>query len=143
VAAARFNLQRMKKFFGFGPSTPPPPPPPSRPPAPPAKPATPAKPQPAAETASAAAAPAQSAPSIVGRWKEPQGSDTTEFHADGTVTERPASGETIRGRYSLEGGKLKIKLEGVADEIVFTASVGADSLEMSDADGHMTLYKRA
>ena len=124
----------MKKFFGFGSSTPPPPPPPSRPPSPPAKPAAPAKtPPPAA---------AQGTASIVGRWKEPNGSDTTEFHADGTVNERPATGETIRGRYSLEGGKLKIKLQGVADEIVFTAAVSANALEMSGADGQITHYER-
>ena len=128
----------MKKFFGFGSSTPPPPPPPSRPPSPPAKPAAPApaKPEAAAPTSPAA-------PSIVGRWKEPTGSDTTEFHADGTVTERPASGETIRGRYSLEGGKLKINLQGVDEEIVFNATVRADALEMTDADGNVTRYQKA
>jgi hypothetical protein len=133
----------MKKFFGFGSSTPPPPPPPSRPPSPPAKPAA-AAPAPAApaKTPPPAAA-AESAASIVGRWKEPNGTDTTEFHADGTVTERPASGETIRGRYSLENGKLKIKLEGVPDEIVFTAAVSANALEMSDADAQVTHYQRA
>ena len=79
----------------------------------------------------------------MGRWKEPNGSDTTEFHADGSVTERPASGETIRGRYSLAGGKLTIKLDGVPEEIVFTAAVSADALETSDADGNVTHYRRA
>jgi hypothetical protein len=140
----------MKKFFGFGSSTPPPPPPPSRPPSPPAKPATaaaPAAPAPSAPAkpeATSPAAPAPSAaPSIVGRWKEPNGSDTTEFHADGTVTERPASGETIRGRYSLEGGKLKINLEGVDEEIVFAATVRADALEMKDSEGNITRYQKA
>ena len=127
----------MKKFFGFGSSTPPPPPPPSRPPSPPAKPEAPAAP-PKTPPPAAATAPA----SIVGRWKEPNGSDTTEFHADGTVTERPASGETIRGRYSLEDGKLKIKLDGVPDEIVFTAAVSGNALETSDADGQITHYER-
>ncbi len=100
----------------------------------PAAPAAPAKTPPAGS--GHAAAP------IVGRWKEPNGSDTTEFHADGTVVERPASGETIRGRYSLEGGKLKIKLDGVAEEIVFTAAVSENALEMSDADGQITHYQR-
>jgi hypothetical protein len=137
----------MKKFFGFGSSTPPPPPPPSRPPAPPAKPAAPPAAAPAAPAAPAQtpppAAATESAASIVGRWKEPNGTDTTEFHADGTVTERPATGETIRGRYSLENGKLKINLEGVPDEIVFTAAVSENALEMSDADGQITHYQRA
>jgi hypothetical protein len=59
------------------------------------------------------------------------------------VTERPASGETIRGRYSLADGKLKINLQGVADEIVFTVAVSANALEMSDADGQITHYRRA
>ena len=125
----------MKKFFGFGSSTPPPPPPPAKPPSLPAKP-----PAAAAEKSAPAAG---GVASIVGRWKEPNGTDTTEFHVDGTVTERPASGEMIRGRYSFADGKLKINLEGVPNEIVFTASVSADSLETSDADGHVTLYRRA
>jgi len=132
----------MKKFFGFGSSTPPPPPPPSKPPAPPAKPAAAAAPPAAAKTPAPAAPPAASA-SIVGKWKEPNGSDTTEFHADGTVTERPASGETIRGRYSFEGGKLKINLQGVADEIVFQATVTADALETTDSEGQVTRYRKA
>ena len=131
------------KIFGFGSSTPPPPPPPSRPPAPPAKPAAAPAPAPA-KTPPAASAPAEpAAASIVGRWKEPNGTDTTEFHADGTVTERPASGENIRGRYSFEGGKLRIKLQGVDEEIVFTAAVSTNALETSDPGGNVTHYVRA
>ena len=129
----------MKKFFGFGSSTPPPPAaPPSKPPAPPLKPA--AAPTPA--PAPAAPKPATpEAPSIVGRWKEPEGSDVTEFRADGTVIETPGSGETIRGRYSLEGGKLKLNLEGV-DELTFPVELSADTLEMTDTEGHVTKYAR-
>jgi Family of unknown function (DUF5640) len=119
----------MKKFFGFGSSTPAPPPPPSRPPAPPtAKPGAPKS--------------ATTVPAIVGRWKEPSGSDTTEFHADGTVVEKPASGETIRGRYQLEGAKLTIKLERVLEPLVFTATIKNDALEMKDPEGQVTQYRR-
>ena len=128
----------MKKFFGFGSSTPPPPPLPSRPPELAAKPASPAA-APKTPPAATAAGPAP----IVGRWKEPNGTDTTEFHADGTVTEKPASGETIRGRYSLKEGKLKINLPGVPKEIVFTAAVNTNALELSDAEGQITHYQRA
>jgi hypothetical protein len=67
----------------------------------------------------------------------------TEFCADGSVIEKPASGETIRGRYSLEGAKLKIKLEGLAEELSFTAVIKADDLEMKDRDGQVTHYRRA
>ena len=123
----------MKKFFGFGSSTPPPPAaPPSKPPAPPLKPtptpapAAPATPEP---------------PTIVGRWKEPGGADVTEFQADGTVTETPASGETIRGRYSLAAGKLKLNLDGV-DELTFPVTISADTLEMTDTEGAVTKYER-
>lgn len=131
----------MKKFFGFGSSTPPPPStPPSKPPAPPLKP-SPA----AARTPAPAPAPSKPAapepPSIVGRWKEPNGSDITQFAADGTVTETPASGETIRGRYSLEGGTLKLNLEGV-EELSFPVKLGAETLEMTDTEGSVTKYKR-
>ncbi len=118
----------MRKFFGFGSSTPPPPAPPARPPAPPSSP--PATPAPNA------------ASSLVGRWKEPKGKDTTEFQADGTVTERPATGENIRGRYALEGSKLKINLEGVPDALSFTAVVNKDTLEMTGPDGETTRYER-
>ncbi len=120
----------MKKFFGFGSSTPPPPAPPSKPPAAPAHP-----PAPSAKAA------AGSAP-IVGRWREPKGTDTTEFHTDGSVTENPASGEKIRGRYTLDGTSLKIRLEGVTDELVFTAVVKGDALEMTGPDGETTRYQK-
>lgn len=130
----------MKNFFGFGSSTPPPPPPPSKPPAPPPKPApAPAKPTPAIPADKTAAS---QTPSIIGRWKEPGSSDTTEFHADGTVTERTGSGETIRGRYSLRDKHLKLNLDGVPDELSFPVSVGAETLEMSDTEGKITLYER-
>lgn len=66
----------------------------------------------------------------------------TEFAADGTVMEKPASGETIRGRYSLEGGRLKIKLEGAADELVFPVVIGGGTLDMTDPEGHVTRYHR-
>jgi len=82
------------------------------------------------------------ATSIVGRWREPNGNDTTEFRADGTVVEQPASGETIRGRYSLEGAKLRIKLDGVPDELSFSASIKNEMLEMTDRDGQATRYRR-
>lgn len=131
----------MKKFFGFGSSTPPPPlTPPSKPPAPPLKP-SPA----AARTPAPAPAPSKPAapkpPSIVGRWKEPNGSDITQFAADGTVTETPASGETIRGRYSLESGTLKLNLEGV-EELSFPVKLGRETLEMTDTEGSVTKYER-
>lgn len=108
----------MRKFFGLGNSTPPTPPLPGTPPAAPAK------------------------RSIVGRWKEPKGSDVTEFHDDKTVTEKPSSGPSIHGRYSLEGSKLKIKLDGVPDELAFTAEIKGDALEMTAPDGETTRYER-
>lgn len=125
----------MKKFFGFGSSTPPPPPPPSRPPSPPIAKA-PAPPK------QAAPPPKPAAPSIVGKWKEPNASDTTEFRADGSVIERPANGDNVNGRYSLEGETLKVKLDGVADELAFTISLTQDTLEMKYPDGQATIYQR-
>ncbi len=98
-----------------------------------------AKPSPA-KPASAAKDSANT--SIVGRWKEPNGNDITEFRADGTVVEKPAGGEAIRGRYSFEASKLKIKLEAVAEELIFTASIKSDTLEMKDRDGQTTHYRR-
>ncbi len=130
----------MKKFFGFGSSTPPPPPVPSKPPAAPAKPA-PAR----GKAAAPAAADERSAtepPSIVGRWQEPGTSDTTEFHSDGTVTEKTGADETIRGRYSLRDKHLKLNLEGVADELSFPVAIGSQTLEMTDSEGKVTLYQR-
>lgn len=112
----------MKKFFGFGSSPPPPPAPPNSP---------------------GTAAKDSGVATIVGSWKEPDGSDTTEFRADGTVVEKPASGETIRGRYSLEGAKLKIRLEGLSEELSFSASIEDDALELKDPDGQITHYRRA
>lgn len=129
----------MKKLFGFGSSTPPPPPVPTRPPAPPAKSIPTAKPAAAPLTQTPSAA---STPSIVGRWKEPSGTDTTEFHADGSVTEK-SGGETIRGKYVFEGGKLKINLEGMSEALLFSAAINNGALEMTDAEGQATTYVRA
>lgn len=117
----------MKKFFGFGSSTPPPPAPPIKPPAAPSKPSP--------------AAPAKSP--IVGRWKEPNGKDTTEFHADGRVTEKPAAGEQIRGHYTVDGSQVKIRLDGVKEELVFTATFRGETLEMRDPAGATTRYEKA
>ena len=136
----------MKKFFGFGSSTPPPPPPPAKPPSPPAAKPGPApkpdatKPEPP-KTQPAPAAPAP-APSIVGRWKDPNSGDITEFHADGSVTENVSGGEPIRGRYSITGGNLKLNLNGVPDELSFPVTIKADTLDMVDADGQLTRYQR-
>ena len=136
----------MKKFFGFGSSTPPPPPPPSRPPSPPAAKPGPApkpdaaKPEPPKTQPAPAAAPP--APSIVGRWKDPNSGDITEFHADGSVTENVSGGEPIRGRYSLTGDKLKLNLNGVPDELVFPVTIKAETLDMVDSDGQLTRYQR-
>ena len=79
---------------------------------------------------------------MIGRWREPQGKDTTEFHADGAVTEKPATGENIRGRYSLDGSKLKIHLDGVPGALSFSAVVKGDSLEMTGPDGQTTRYEK-
>ena len=85
--------------------------------------------------------PAPEPPSIVGRWKEPNGNAVTEFNADGSVTETPVRGEIIRGRYSLEGGTLKLNLDGV-EELSFPVKLGAEILEMTDPEGQVTKYKR-
>lgn len=118
----------FKKLFGFGSSTPAPPPPPLRPPAPPAAKTT--KPVPVAELA------------ILGQWKEPGGSDTTEFRADGTLVEKPASGDPIRGRYWLDGSRLKVRLKGVPEELAFTVVITSDLIEMTDSEGNTTKYRR-
>ena len=134
----------MKKFFGFGSSTPPPPPPPTKPPSPPpSKPAAPAKAETPAkpEAAKGETAPA-AAPAIIGRWKDPNSGDITEFHADGSVTENVSGAEPIRGRYSLAGDKLKINLDGLPNELSFAATLKADTLEVIDPDGLMTRYRK-
>lgn len=107
----------MRKFFGIGSS------------------------KPSSSSSSAPSAPA-SRPSLVGRWKEPAGKDTTEFHADGSVTEKPSAGENIGGRYTLDGSKLKIRLAGGSDDLSFTAVVKGDTLEMTGPDGQTTRYER-
>ena len=78
----------------------------------------------------------------MGRWKDPNSGDITEFHADGAVTENVSGSEPIRGRYTLTGGKLKLNLDGVADELSFPVTVKSDTLDMIDADGHLTRYQR-
>ncbi|MGI8819412.1 MAG: DUF5640 domain-containing protein [Chthoniobacterales bacterium] len=130
----------MKKFFGFGSSTPPPPAPPSKPPSLPAKPAAPSS------AVAKTDPPSAPATSIIGRWKEASGtgdgSESTEFHTDGSVTERLGGGETIRGRYALAGEKLTIDLAGVQEALGFTVFVEDDTLEMIDGTGQRSTYRR-
>ena len=78
----------------------------------------------------------------MGRWKDPNSGDITEFHADGSVTENISGSDPIRGRYTLTGDKLKINLDGVADQLSFPVTIKAESLEMVDPDGVMTRYQR-
>ncbi len=82
----------------------------------------------------------------MGRWKDADGSgdgsESTEFHANGTVTERLSGGETIRGRYSLGGQKLTINLEGVAAPLSFAVAIKEETLEMTDTNGQKASYRR-
>ncbi len=137
IASSPIQSERMK-FFRFAASTPPPPPPPSRPPAPPLIRSSILKraPLPRAKPGEATAA-----PSLVGRWQEPGGNDMTEFRSDGSLVERLGTGETINGRYSLEGLKLSVKLES-GDELSFSASITRDALELTDPDGQVARYRR-
>ncbi len=57
--------------------------------------------------------------------------------------EKPVNGETIRGHYSLDGAKLKVRLEGMAEELSFTVAIRSDVLEMTDGDGRTSKYRRA
>lgn len=124
------------KFFRF--ATPPPPPPPSRPPAPPLIRSSILK---RAPLPRAKAAEPSAAPSIVGRWQEPGSNDMTEFREDGSLIERLGSGETINGRYVLDGVRLRVKLES-GDELSFSAAVTRDTLELADPDGQVASYRR-
>ena len=73
---------------------------------------------------------------------EPGGTDMTEFRADGTLVEKAASGETIRGRYSLSASQLKVRLEEAPEELAFTVVIKSDLLEMTDSEGNTTKYRR-
>lgn len=73
---------------------------------------------------------------------EPGGTETTEFRPDGTLVEKPASGDVIHGRYELDNSKLKVRLEGVPDELAFAVVIKNDLLEMTDAAGSTTKYRR-
>jgi hypothetical protein len=126
------------KFFRFvSAALPPPPRPPRRPPAPPL-----AKSRPARPVLLRRSANSSNGTTIVGQWREPDATDTTEFRADGTVIEHTAAGDGIRGRYSLANDKLTVQLDGVAEELSFSVAFGPDSLEMTHADGQVTRYRR-
>ncbi|MDQ6859901.1 MAG: hypothetical protein M3032_01915 [Verrucomicrobiota bacterium] len=129
-------------FFGFAASLPPPPKPPRRPPAPPLIRRTPAARAPVRKTPRAVAQPsAPPPPSIVGRWKEPSGSDLVEFREDGALIEQSAGGDKIQGRYALLGDQLKIQLDGV-EHLAFSVRVDAENLELRDVEGQVTRYQR-
>ena len=53
-----------------------------------------------------------------------------------------SGGQPIGGRYTLAGGKLKLNLEGVPDELSFPVTIKADTLDMVDSEGTLTRYQR-
>jgi hypothetical protein len=66
----------------------------------------------------------------------------TEFRQDGTLVEKASSGETIRGKYWLDASQLKVRLDGVPEELAFTVVIKDDLLEMRDSEGSTTKYHR-
>jgi hypothetical protein len=65
----------------------------------------------------------------------------TEFRGDGTLAERLGSGDTINGRYSLNGVNLRVELES-GDELAFSVSLNANTLELTDGNGQVARYRR-
>lgn len=65
----------------------------------------------------------------------------TEFRSDGTLIERLGSGDTINGRYWLDGASLRVELES-GDELSFDVSLAADALALTDQDGQAARYRR-
>jgi len=65
----------------------------------------------------------------------------TEFREDGSLIERLGSGDTINGRYSLNGGKLSVKLES-GDELSFAVALSDGTLSLSDPEGQVANYRR-
>jgi Family of unknown function (DUF5640) len=125
-------------FFRFA-SLPAPPRPPRRPPAPPL-----------ARRRNGSRAPVFRAravvdeptpPRIVGRWKEPEGSDSVEFRADGTLLEHATNGDGVRGHYALAGDHLSIRIDGV-EPLAFSVSINGATMELKDAQGQVTRYLR-
>ncbi len=70
----------------------------------------------------------------MGQWKELNGSDTTEFRAEGRWTERPAGRDDPRPLL-VRGAKLAVQLEGMGEELSFNVLIRSDVLEMTDSGG--------
>ena len=65
----------------------------------------------------------------------------TEFRSDGSLIERLGTGDTINGRYSLDGVRLSVKLES-GDDLSFAVALTEATLSLSDPDGQIANYRR-
>lgn len=104
------------------------------------------EPAPPAASTPSKAPPADPKKAIIGRWQEPGSTETTEFRADGKVTEKLADGGTISGKYSFsDGARVKMKFDGAMaslGELSFPVKISGDTLEMTGPDGKAARYQR-
>ena len=84
---------------------------------------------------------------LVGRWVNPEGGETVEFTADGSMTVSRGGEVLTAQRYTAEdtgtgGGCLALMTEGTNSQVVLSYQVQADVLAMTYG-GQTTIYRQA
>ncbi len=83
---------------------------------------------------------------IVGTWKDNDGAETITYKADGTMSEKLASGDVIAGTYSMaDAGHIKVKFEGAMaamGEQTFPVTINGDGMDMTGPTGASMHYTK-
>ena len=83
---------------------------------------------------------------IVGTWQDNDGAETITYKADGTMSEKLASGDVVSGTYSMpDAGHLKVKFEGAMaamGEQTFPVTIAGDGMDMTGPTGMAVHYKK-
>ena len=83
---------------------------------------------------------------IVGTWQDNDGAETITYKADGTMSEKLASGDVVTGTYSMaDAGHIKVKFEGAMAEMgeqTFPVTINGDGMDMSGPTGASMHYKK-
>ena len=83
---------------------------------------------------------------IVGTWQDNDGAETITYKADGTMSEKLASGDVVSGTYSMpDAGHIKVKFDGAMSamgEQTFPVTLTSDGMDMTGPTGMAVHYKK-
>ncbi|MDQ6809103.1 MAG: hypothetical protein M3Z64_06715 [Verrucomicrobiota bacterium] len=86
------------------------------------------------------------ASALVGTWQDSDGAETITYKADGTMSEKLASGDVVNGTYSMpDATHIKVKFDGAMaamGEQTFPVTMTGDGMDMTSPTGAAVHYKK-